>query len=251
MESNSGVCRWKSTAGRHARADKVTVGTTKDDVAVDLGGRRRLPANQRRAQILEVARDLFSREGIDETSMRNIAGRAGVSPAVLYRHFADKDALLFALSEAFFDRLIGAFEAALAGKHDPVDRLRALMRAYIAFGIDYPHEYRLTFMTALPRLQRGAEMQAFRERNRAGAAVAIEDFPRGIVCFGMLERCVLDAVKAGRTAETDAAALTEIVWASGHGLVSLVITHDTFTFTPRDQLIAISIEVMLKGLLRR
>jgi AcrR family transcriptional regulator len=222
-----------------------------DEDALDSGTRRRLPASQRRAQILEVARDLFAREGIDETSMRNIAGRAGVSPAVLYRHFADKDALLFALSEAFFDRLILAFEAALLGKTDPIDRLRALMWTYIGFGIDNPHEYRLTFMTALPRLQRGAEMQAFRERNRAGAAVDLEEIPRGIVCFGMLERCVLDAVQSGRTAERNAAALTELVWASGHGLVSLVITHSSFTFTPRDEMIAISIDIMLNGLLRR
>jgi AcrR family transcriptional regulator len=214
-------------------------------------GRKRLPATQRRTQLLEVARELFSREGIDETSMRNIAGRAGVSPAVLYRHFADKDALLFALTEAFFDRLIGAFDAALAGATDPIQRLRALMTAYTSFGIDNPHEYRLTFMTALPRLQRGAEMQAFRERNRAGGTVDTGEVPRGIVCFGMLERCVLDAVKAGRTAETDAAALTEAVWASGHGLVSLVITHDSFRFTPREKLISVSIDLMLKGLLKR
>jgi AcrR family transcriptional regulator len=213
--------------------------------------RKRLPASQRRAQILEVARELFAGEGIDETSMRNIASRAGVSPAVLYRHFADKDALLFALTETFFDRLILAFDSALSGKSDPVDRLRALMRAYTGFGIDNPHEYRLTFMTALPRLQRGAEMQAFRELNRAGAALDTHEVPRGILCFGMLERCVLDAVNAGRTAETDATALTEAVWASGHGLVSLVITHDSFRFTPRDKLIAVSIELMLKGLLRR
>lgn len=228
-------------------ARKTGPGISKDDDAA----RKRLPATQRRAQLLEVARELFSREGIDQTSMRNIAGRAGVSPAVLYRHFADKDALLFALSEAFFDRLIGSFDAALSGKTDPVERLRALMAAYTGFGIDNPHEYRLTFMTALPRLQRGAEMQAFRERNRAGAAVETAAIPRGIVCFGMLERCVLDAVKAGLTAERDAGALTEAVWASGHGLVSLVITHDSFRFTPRDKLIAVAGEMMLNGLLKR
>ena len=222
-----------------------------DEEPLESVARRRLPASQRRAQILEVARDLFSREGIDETSMRNIAGRAGVSPAVLYRHFADKDALLFALTEAFFDRMIAAFDSALVGKLDPVERLRTLMRSYIGFGIDNPHEYRLTFMTALPRLQRGAEMQAFRERNRAGATVDIQEVPRGIVCFGMLERCVLDAVNAGRTAENDAAALTEAVWASGHGMVSLVITHDSFRFTARDKLIEVAIDTMLNGLLLR
>lgn len=217
----------------------------------DAAGRRRLPALQRRAQILEVARELFSREGIDETSMRNIAGRAGVSPAVLYRHFADKDALLFALTEAFFDRLIAAFDAPLAGLRDPVERLRALMTAYIHFGIENPHEYRLTFMTALPRLRRGGEMQAFRERHRAGEAVDLSAVPRGIVCFGMLERCVQEAVRGGFTMRADAAILTEAVWASGHGLVSLVITHDDFGFSSRDALVTTSVDVMLNGLLKR
>jgi AcrR family transcriptional regulator len=221
-----------------------------DDVS-ETAGRRRLPALQRRAQILGVARDLFSREGIDETSMRNIAGRAGVSPAVLYRHFADKDALLFALTESFFDRLIAAFDAVLAGRQDPIERLRALMGAYINFGIENPHEYRLTFMTALPRLRRGAEMQSFRERHRAGEAVDLSAVPRGIVCFGMLERCVLDAVQGGFTMAAEPAILTEAVWASGHGLVSLVITHDDFGFSSRETLIATSVEVMLNGLLKR
>jgi AcrR family transcriptional regulator len=200
---------------------------------------------------LLVARDLFAGEGIDETSMRNIAGRAGVSPAVLYRHFADKDALLFALTEAFFDRLIAAFVQALADTADPTERLRALMAAYIAFGIGNPHEYRLTFMTALPRLKRGHEMQSYREKNRAGALPDMAAAPRGVVCFGMLERCVLDLVQSGRTCETDAAALTEVVWASGHGLVSLVITHDDFGFSTTPNLIETSIRVMLHGLLRR
>lgn len=227
-------------------ASKVT-----EHVDAEGAAKRRLPASLRRAQILEVARDLFSREGIDETSMRNIAGRAGVSPAVLYRHFSDKDALLFALTEAFFDRLIAAFDAALAPAKHPVDRLAALMRAYISFGIDNRHEYRLTFMTALPRLKRGDEMQAFRARARAGDAVDLDAVPRGIICFGMLEACVAAAVKDRHTAITDAAVLTEAVWASGHGLVSLFITHDSFRFSPRSDLIEASIDVMLNGLLKR
>lgn len=227
-------------------ASKVT-----DSDAGDGLSKRRLPALQRRAQILEIARELFSREGIDETSMRNIAGRAGVSPAVLYRHFSDKDALLFALTEAFFDRMIAAFDGAMSTEADPIDRLAALMRAYISFGIDNPHEYRLTFMTALPRLRRGSEMQAFRVRARAGAAIDMDALPRGIICFGMLEACVLAAVKARRTTISDAAVLTEAVWSAGHGLVSLFITHDSFAFSPRDQLIETSIDVMLHGLLKR
>ena len=213
--------------------------------------RQRLPAVERRAQILMVARDLFSREGIDETSMRNIAGRAGVSPAVLYRHFSDKDALLVALTESFFERLTAAMENALVGKTDAISRARALLATYLNFGIENPHEYRLTFMTALPRLRRGDEMTTFRTKARNGEPLHPETLTRGMVCFGMLEQTIADLVEGGHTGLKDIAALTEAVWAAGHGLVSLVITHDTFGWSRRDHLIETSITMMLNGLLRR
>ncbi len=182
--------------------------------------------------------------------MRKIASKAGVSPAVLYRHFADKDALLFALTESFFERLSAAMREAFATVDGPVARMRALMRTYLTFGFDNPHEYRLTFMTALPRLKRDADMKAFRQRARSGAVIEPQELTLGMHCFGMLERGISDLVAAGHTRQSNPAALTEAIWASGHGLVSLVITHDEFGWTERDALVDTAIDVMLNGLLR-
>jgi AcrR family transcriptional regulator len=214
------------------------------------GQRKRMPAMERRAQILAISKELFAREGIEETSMRKIAARAGVSPAVLYQHFADKDALLFALTEAFFDILNGYMERALAGAQGPVERLAAIMKAYLTCGIRHPHEYRLTFMTALPRLRRGQEMKEFRMHARLGEPSPLPP-TRGMICFGMLEAAIADVVREGLASIDDVAVLTETVWASGHGLVSLVITHDDFDWSARDALIEASIGLMLKGLLKR
>jgi AcrR family transcriptional regulator len=212
--------------------------------------RKRIDAGARRAQILHVAGDMFAKDGIDATSMRRIAAKAGVTAALLYKHFADKDALLMAIGEGFFATLAEYMDRAVEGVNEPVARLKAQMRAYVTCGIENPRAYHLTFMTALPRLRRGGDMKAFRERRRRGEAIAESEMTLGMKCFGRLEQAVADLVEAKATRGKDVAALSEVVWAGGHGLVSLVITHDDFGFTPKERLIDHSIDLMLHGLLR-
>jgi AcrR family transcriptional regulator len=213
--------------------------------------RRRIGADARRAQILAAAEDLFLREGIGQTSMRRIASGAGVTATLLYKHFASKDDLLKAIAESFFRELGVALDDAVHGLTEPVARAKAFMRAYVTFGINNPRAYNLTFMTALPGLRRGEEMKRFREKLRRGETIPPAELLQGMLCFARLESAVADLVKAGLTRTRDVAALSEIVWSSGHGLVSLVITHDDFGFTPAPKLIELSIDTMLNGLIRR
>jgi AcrR family transcriptional regulator len=60
----------------------------------EISARRRLPAADRRAEISVAARSLFARNGYHATTTRQLAAAAGVSDALLYRHFADKHAVL-------------------------------------------------------------------------------------------------------------------------------------------------------------
>lgn len=212
--------------------------------------RKRIDAAARRAQILAVASEMFARHGIEQSSMRKIAAKAGVTAALLYKHFEDRDALLMAIGEGFFVKLAAYIDEAAKGQRDPVASLKAQMLAYMKCGIENPREYHLTFMTALPRLRRVAEMKSFRERARRGEPVMDGDFPMGMKCFGRLERAVADVVGAKLTRIKDVAALSETVWAGGHGVVSLIITHDNFGFTKPEKLMATSIELMLNGLLK-
>ena len=54
-----------------------------------------------RTAILDAALELFSHRGYGATSMRDIAGKAGVSTGSVYHHFADKEAIFKALLEQF------------------------------------------------------------------------------------------------------------------------------------------------------
>lgn len=56
-----------------------------------------MPADLRREQILQTAVDLFSRRGFKGTTTKEIAKAAGVSEAIIFRHFATKDELYGAI----------------------------------------------------------------------------------------------------------------------------------------------------------
>ncbi len=65
------------------------------------------------SRLLKAAEDILGQRGLEGAAIPEIAKRAGVSPASIYRRFTDKDGLLRAVFEQFFDRSIKANEAAL------------------------------------------------------------------------------------------------------------------------------------------
>ncbi len=60
----------------------------------------RVPAEGRRQQILDVATDLFARQGFNGTTTRQIAQRATVNEAIIFRHFPTKEDLYWAVIES-------------------------------------------------------------------------------------------------------------------------------------------------------
>src|SRR5215216_2849535 len=73
--------------------------------------RERSDARENRRQLLAVAKQLFSAQGVEHTSMHEIGRTAGVGQATLYRHFADKGEICQALIKedlAAFQERVGA-----------------------------------------------------------------------------------------------------------------------------------------------
>jgi AcrR family transcriptional regulator len=64
-------------------------------------------------RLLEAAESVLEKRGLKGASVPEIARRAGVSPASIYRRFVDKDGLLREVFERFFERAIQANDAAL------------------------------------------------------------------------------------------------------------------------------------------
>jgi AcrR family transcriptional regulator len=68
----------------------------------DLGERHGTArAEDTRSSIQEAALDLFALQGVEKTSLREIAAQLGVTKAALYYHFTSKDALVVSLTDPF------------------------------------------------------------------------------------------------------------------------------------------------------
>jgi len=90
----------------------------------------RLPAAERRQQLLDVALEVFSREGYHQASMNDIAEAAGVTKPVLYQHFGSKRELFAELLREVGDRMAVAIGKATAEATGPREQVIDGMRAY-------------------------------------------------------------------------------------------------------------------------
>lgn len=105
----------------------------------------RLPAQQRRSQLLEVAIRLFAEHGFHATSMDDIAEAAGVTKPVVYQHFPSKRALyrelLDDVDRQLTERLLDATSHATTGR----ERVQDGFAAYFRYVASHRDAFRLLF----------------------------------------------------------------------------------------------------------
>lgn len=176
--------------------------------------RPRLPrgeGRQLRDEIMEATEQLLLETGSARAvSIRAVAEKVGVTAPSIYRHFADKTALIFDVCARHFAAIEDFCRARIEGIDDPIDRLVALGRGYIDFGIANPEPYRIMFMTRPDIVPTAYHGEALAET----------------AAFGLLMSCVQDAIDAGRLRPEldDAFRVSVALWARVHGLTSLYVS---------------------------
>ena len=83
----------------------------------------------RREVILREAAELFARQGVASTTVREIADAAGILSGSLYHHFASKDEIVDEVVSAFLMELRARYSDVLLGDGGPAERLRGLVQA--------------------------------------------------------------------------------------------------------------------------
>jgi AcrR family transcriptional regulator len=208
--------------------------------ATATGRRPRLPkgeGRQLRAEILAATEQMLLETGSAQAvSIRGVADAVGVTPPSIYRHFADKDRLIFEVCARHFTALEDHIVAATAGVEDPVDRLAVMGRAYIEFGVANPEPYRIMFMTRADRAP--VEFQG---------EVLVDS-----ACFDLLTASVQECIDAGRfrPEHTDAYRLSLGFWARVHGLTSLLVSKPTMDWPDDPAFFEEYSDMCLRGVVR-
>lgn len=202
---------------------------------------RRGEGDRLREEILAAVGALLD-ETQDEAavSIRAIADRVGVTPPSIYRHFADKDALLSAVCANVFVDLGEGIAKAVSDAPGPIDALAAAARCYVEFGLAHPEHYRLVFMRPPPHPM-GMTREEFLASLESGACSPADDAFSGEKLAGTqafdtllhLVEAVLAPIPKRR--RPDAYTMTTMFWAAAHGITALRITKPDFPWPPVDE----------------
>jgi len=122
---------------------------TKLEKAAEGSRAGRLPRDQRRAQLLDAANEVFTTKGYHAAAMDDIADAAGVSKPVLYQHFGSKLDLYLALLDNSCERLVEIVTGALASTDHNADRVVATMGAFYEFVSSSAGQFRFVFESDL------------------------------------------------------------------------------------------------------
>jgi AcrR family transcriptional regulator len=99
-----------------------------------------------RSALVTAGLDLIKDRAVDDISLREVARTVGVSATAVYRHFPDKQALIFAMCEHGAQQLQAAQVAAMIGK-TAKSAFEVAGRAYVLFALANPGLYRLMMAT--------------------------------------------------------------------------------------------------------
>ena len=213
--------------------------TTSAVRSASLVRRERLKAETRRS-ILDAARELFVTDGIEATTMRAIASKIGYTATAIYHHFRDKAALIEELCIADFTAL-GHAMYRIGRIEDPVERLRRIGHAYADFAMANPSQYRFMFMTP--------------QRQGPTDSLGNPSHKPDEDAYGFLFATVSEGLAAMRFRPelSNPHELSQMFWASTHGVVSLWLTHADDPYIqwhPPLETVRTLIDVAIRGSLR-
>lgn len=202
--------------------------------------RKQREAEERRHSIIQVVRQLIRQGGLGEISLRKVAELAGYSTTVVYSIFEDKATLI---SQAMGEDLLALTQAMREASQShalPTDRLRAMARAYVAFGLAHPDEYAFVFMQRRPHAPTEA------------ANVQHGDPAEDPYAFSRALFAQWAATGEVSGTEVDIDLMTQIYWEGIHGFTArqLVMgpSDPWFPEVPGERHLDAIIEVLLAGL---
>ncbi|MEV4123886.1 TetR/AcrR family transcriptional regulator [Nocardia sp. NPDC049707] len=157
-----------------------------------------------RDTLLAACLRLIETEGLGAVSLRRVAREAGVSTGAPYHHFADRSALLAALSTRGFRQLGSDMADARAAADTPLQALTALAETYVRFSQQNPGYFRLMFRPELSQPDKHPDARA-----------------AGDAAFDVLVGTITEAVAAGLLPADKADTLAVMWWSLAHGMASL------------------------------
>ncbi len=202
--------------------------------------RRERDRARMRERILDAARELFAEHGYEAVTMRKIAEKIEYTTTLIYAHFPDKESLIREIVAHDFQGFAGEFRTC-ARIPDPIERILAMAKVFVDYGVKHPNHYRLMFMSP-PDGVREAQGRALQPDPAQDT-------------YAFFKLCVEEAMAKNllRPELDDAELLVQALWSGMHGVVSLHIAKGDdprIEWRSLERIAALLVDLMLRGSLR-
>lgn len=152
-------------------------------------------ADVRRRSVLDAARAVFFELGMEKTSMREIAQRAGYTVGALYSYFANKEEVYGALLAESLERLNARVQQALDGHTDGAQRVQRGATAFFEFYRENPRDLDLGFYLFQGMTPRGLTPE-LNEKLNARLRDALQPTQQALQALGLPAKRALEEVTA-------------------------------------------------------
>lgn len=187
---------------------------------------------QVRRSIQQAASDLYRAEGLSAISARAVATKAGVSVGTIYSYFGDLTGLMQSLWTGPISALEDELRALAQRVSDPKARIEALLRAYLAFGVEQSVLYRNALMFVRPSALGTPEKQ-----------------PLDQFAFPTLLRAALvQGQSDGVIISEDPDKLVQTLWAGVHGALALPVNLDRVALQSAEEVSDVFIRALMRAL---
>jgi AcrR family transcriptional regulator len=185
--------------------------------APETDGRRKAAAARRRvreAEIIAATRALFDSRGVAEVQIEHIARAVGINRAIVYRHFTGKEELFALTLVGYLDELRGELITAADAADDPQERLAAIVRSFVDYGLSHP-----PFVDCAQALMRRSGPELLDEISES----ALFRLGRGISsCLTVLSSALEAGIATGDfKRDNDPVLLANMLYANGLGALQL------------------------------
>jgi AcrR family transcriptional regulator len=160
-----------------------------------------------RDRIVQAASRLFTTEGYEALSMRRVAQEVGCSQMAMYRHFANKEALVQYICAELYTQFAARINAEIGAEPDARNKLKRFVGAVLQFAEQYPDHYSLIFLI------RHSDPEVVATREKLG-----QQFLAGIA---QIVRGALPAASSSQHINLTVRRMMEVL----HGTAALWIAH--------------------------
>lgn len=191
-----------------------------------------------RNTILEAAREIVAKEGIEGLSIRKITNAIEYSPAIIYHYFKNKNEIVESLVSEGYARILASIKAVKRNEDEPEKEIKEVFTNYIKAALASPDEYK-----------------AFMLNNEASVLKKTALLERGISnkspTLKMLCDNIQRGINRGRFTPCDVELIAQILWTSTFGLIMKLMLEKEILEEQVNRLIEQHFNMLFNGIMMR